>query len=392
MTTSPPDSNLNLQIYREACEWLITIRTSVQDAITRERFDAWVRKSPEHVRAYLEVSATWEDTALHDPKHLVSAEMHVARARAEDNLVILDSAGIERRASSLEVPRREIPAAKRKRQVAFTIAATVLAAMGVVGLRFYLERGVYATNVGEERSISLSDGSLVELNARSRINVRMLAHERDVYLLQGEALFKVVHDAQRPFIVRSGNAIIRDVGTEFDVDRRETGTTVTVIAGQVAVGAPAATHSLAQGNRAHLSEARGEAPLIGGPSGEAVSPRWKGANALASADMAGILVGAGEQVTVLRQTVERPIRVDPAAATAWTQRRLVFDSVPLSEVVDEFNRYNERPLVIEDPKLKDFKVIGVFSSTDPSSLIRFLSAQPGVTVIEDNQEIRITQR
>src|SRR5579863_4895634 len=100
MSTSPPDSNPNLQIYQEACEWLIAMRTSLQDAITRERFDAWLRKSPEHVRAYLEVSATWEDTALHDPKNVVSAEMHVARARTEDNLVIMDSTGTRRRASS----------------------------------------------------------------------------------------------------------------------------------------------------------------------------------------------------------------------------------------------------------------------------------------------------
>lgn len=393
MTTSPPDSNLNLQIYHEACEWLVTMRTSAQDPLTRERFDAWLRKSPEHVRAYLEVSATWEDAALHDPKRLVSPEMHVARARAEDNLIVLDPTGAQRRAASVELPPpSESPTETGRRPVIFAIAASVLIATAAAGLRLYLERGIYATDVGEERSISLADGTLVELNARSRIQVRMLAHEREVNLLRGEALFKVVHDVHRPFIVRSGNAFIRDVGTEFDVFRRETGTTVTVIAGRVAVGEPSATRSLAQGNGAHLPELRTKAALPGGQSGEAVSPRKEEANALSSPDMAGILVSAGEQVTVLRQSIQRPIRVDTAAATAWTQRRLVFDSVPLSEVVDEFNRYNERPLVIEDPNLKSFRVIGVFSSTDPSSLIRFLSAQPGVAVIQDSQEIRITHR
>jgi transmembrane sensor len=392
MSTSSPDSNLNLQIYQEACEWLIAMRTSIQDAVTRERFDAWLRKSPEHVRAYLEVSATWEDTALHDPKHLVSAETHVARARAEDNLVILDSAGTLRRASSVEVPPRKIPAERGRRPVVFAIVASVLTVTGAVGLRLYLERGVYATDVSEERSISLPDGSLVELNARSRIQVRMLAYERDVNLLQGEALFKVVHDAHRPFIVRSGDAVIRDLGTEFDVLRRETGTTVTVIAGRVAVGAPPAARSLLLGDGAHLPKPPASTALTGGPSSEAARLGRQGAGALESMDMARTLVSAGEQVTVLRQTVERPIRVDTATATAWTQRRLVFDSVPLSEVVDEFNRYNERPLVIEDRKLEDFRVIGVFSSTDPSSLIRFLSAQPGIAVIEDSQEIRITHR
>lgn len=372
MKTSPPDSDLNLQIYQEACEWLITMRGSEQDAVTRERFDAWLRKSPEHVRAYLEVSATWEDTALHDPTRVVSAEMHIARARGEDNLVTLDAAGMQRRAPFVEAPPSVLRVGKRRRPGIFGIAASVLVATGAVGLMFYLERGIYATDVGEERSISLADGSLVELNARSRIQVRMLAQEREVNLLQGEALFKVVHDAHRPFIVQSGNAVIRDVGTEFDVVRRETGTTVTVIKGRVSVGAPTAMHSLEPAQPAR----------IGGD----------GTRALASVDMAGILVSAGEQVTVLHQSVEQPFHVDTASATAWTQRRLVFDSVPLSEVADEFNRYNQRPLIIEDPTLKSFRVIGVFSSTDPSSLIRFLSAQPGVAVIEDSQEIRITRR
>jgi transmembrane sensor len=100
---------------------------------------------------------------------------------------------------------------------------------------------------------------------------------------------------------------------------------------------------------------------------------------------------AGEQVTVLPKLMLPPIHVDAAAATAWSHRELVFDSAPLRQVVRSFNRYNARQIVIEDPALENFRVIGVFSSTDPSSLIRFLSAQPGISVIENAKEVRITR-
>jgi transmembrane sensor len=81
-----------------------------------------------------------------------------------------------------------------------------------------------------------------------------------------------------------------------------------------------------------------------------------------------------------------------AAATAWTQHKLVFDGSPLSDVVDGFNRYNARQIVVEDSALDDFHVSGVYSSTDPASLIRFLRQQPGIDVIETDEGVRIARK
>ncbi len=81
--------------------------------------------------------------------------------------------------------------------------------------------------------------------------------------------------------------------------------------------------------------------------------------------------------------------MDIAATTAWTERRLIFDGSKLSDVVQEFNRYSKRQLIIEDAQLEDFHVSGVYSSTDPTSLIRFLRQQPGMKVTEDDKEVRI---
>jgi transmembrane sensor len=69
---------------------------------------------------------------------------------------------------------------------------------------------------------------------------------------------------------------------------------------------------------------------------------------------------------------------------------MVFDSAPLSDVVEDFNRYNARQLVIDTPELESFGVVGVFSSTDPGALLRFLNAQPDITIQERGDRIHIS--
>ncbi len=218
-----------------------------------------------------------------------------------------------------------------------------------VGIGFYFQRGMYATDIGEQRSVTLQDGSVIDLNARSRIRVRYGSDTRHIDLMEGQALFHVARDRARPFIVASGDTQVRAVGTAFDVNRKAAGVVVTVVEGRVTVLAPSVQHS-----------------------------------------GTGALLAAGEQLSVSGTSARKAERPDIAAATAWTQHRLVFNAAPLSEVVEEFNRYNARQLVIDAPELETFGVVGVFSSTDPAALLRFLSAQPGIRVEEGSDRIRIT--
>jgi len=100
-------------------------------------------------------------------------------------------------------------------------------------------------------------------------------------------------------------------------------------------------------------------------------------------------LGAGEQVTVTADEAEKTANPNIAGATAWREREIVFESATLSDVAEEFNRYNQRQIVINDPALYGFHISGVFSSTDPNSLIKFLQQRPGVKVTEDGSEIRV---
>jgi transmembrane sensor len=245
---------------------------------------------------------------------------------------------------------------------------------------------VYSTNVGEQRWLTLTDGSVIELNARSRVKVEYTSDARRVDLLEGQALFHVAKNKQRPFIVDTGDTRVRAVGTSFDVYRAKNGTVVTVIEGRVAVG------TSQQPTRAGSSGSQSERAALGSYSARRVGRESSSSGAGGLAATGEILIAAGEQLVVTPAAVPQPKPADIATVTAWSRKSLVFDASPLTSVAEEFNRYSVRPLVIEDAALADFRVSGVFSSVDPMLLIRFLHAQPELVVDETETEIRVRSR
>jgi transmembrane sensor len=446
--TSDPKPNLNLTIYNEAAEWLIELREGDVDAGTRERLDSWFRASPEHIRAYLELSSIWEEGADSDLDRTHSTQDLIARARATSNVIPLGASVIESRDNTAESTATKTPAAivlndrssapiisddspdrapsvyhrfwrRGPVWIAAAVSACVIGSVG--GLYLYGERNrTLATDTGEQRFVSLVDGSTVELNSRSRVRIRFSDNERDVDLIEGQALFHVAHDAARPFIVHSGTTLVRAVGTQFDVYRKESGTTVTVVEGRVAVLSPmltaqspnqinslaASQHTLpnvtardsspgsppgSASSSSNSHKVRSNSP---DPAAEVANSALTGSPTLQGSDPSGsaVYLSAGEQITVSSGVPPRATHADASVATAWTQHELVFDSTPLSDVAQDFNRYNTRQLIVTDPALKGFHITGVFSSADPASLLKFLRAQRDLVVDETDDGIRVSKK
>jgi transmembrane sensor len=384
-------ARLNAQIYEEACAWFIECRSGDLDDAARANFDRWLRKSPEHLTAYLEITAIWNEGPYLDPQNRWNPDRLILEAAVNpDNVVALPApmsadgaapqapgthepstaAGEASRMPPVRTSRRRW--VRRRVALAASLAAAVSVAAGTVW--FWVSgRGTYSTATGEERSLVLSDGSVVELDAQSMIRVRYTSAERDVYLLSGQALFHVAKDVAHPFIVHSGDTLVRAVGTRFDVYKRDGGTLITVVEGRVAV---------LTGERL---PANGTSPLPPATLKSLPPNLWPISR---GEPQSGLLLVAGEQLAVSPQAIGKVEHANIADATAWTQRQLVFESATLEEVATEFNRYNERKLIIEGHPA-DFHISGVFSSTDPSSLIRFLSQRPGLRVIQSATEIRI---
>jgi transmembrane sensor len=390
MKTRQPKPKLNRQILDAASNWFIDFRVGDVDSTARERFDQWLRQSPEHIRAYIEIAKTYVELPAPNPERPIDVQELIAYAHSEGNVVPFDSSTrADQPLSPAPKPNWPIHAASKgapepdascagprprggwigRKLLAASVATICVAATFLIWVAVY-RYPTYTTQIGERLSITLGDGSTVELNARSKVRIRFSEVERSVELINGQALFEVAKDKARPFMVRSGEAVVRAVGTEFDVYRKRDATTVTVIEGRVAVLMP------------------------GAPNSSALDTDRANVDTSASRQMRrpAVFVAAGEQVVVTNRVVRAPQRADVAVATAWTQRRLVFEGSALSDVIEDFNRYNTRQLVIEDPQLNDFHVSGVYSSTDPASLIRFLRAQPGVEVVEMDQEVRITKK
>jgi len=408
MLMAKQSPKLSAQILDEASAWFTEFTDGALDTAARAEFNTWLRRSPEHVQAYLQIAAFWEDADVLRKRLGRDFEGLIARAKQERNVYPLEWAA---RADTISLPAASpAPAASDRpsglpsipenvgheasvtsQEIAvspssslsakpikaphgalrslFALAASIVLLLTAVTW-LYLQRGVYTTDIGEQRSITLDDGSSVELNARSRVRVRFNQQQRVVELMVGQALFRVAKDPGRPFVVKSGDTRVRAVGTQFDIYRKRSGTIVTVVEGRVAVAGPSA----------HPPSVRGDGPP-------------------ATFDRNNeVLLQAGEQLTVSAVAPARaaaqpkPRRANIAVATAWTEKKLVFEGAPLREVVEEFNRYNRQQLVIRDPSLYEFHVSGVFPSTDSARMLDVLRRRFGVTLSRSGNEIEISRR
>ncbi len=372
---------MNTQIREAAAQWLVEFRTDTPGAAAKGDFAAWLQASPEHIRAYLDLLALWEDARCYDPRHKLDIDSLVALARTERTVSELGTEfdggtnclTSDKGSASAITSRKSIRSSLPRLRSAIAALLSIIITGGVVWFGMDWQPTSYSTPIGEQRSVQLPDGSRVDLDGDSNVRTNFTPHERILELVSGEALFHVTKDASRPFVVHVGAARVRAVGTEFDVNRTTLRTVVTVVEGRVAVFAPAAlTKHLNAFSSGHDDT---HSDIAGRRSTSLVS---------------GTEVDAGQQTTITRDTVAVPQAVDTAAATAWTRSVLVFSSTPLSEVADEINRFDSRRLVIASPELADVPVTGTFRAFDPdslSNLVRLLRAQPGIEVFEKRDQI-----
>lgn len=320
-----------------AANWLARLDRPEVPGAEHEAFEAWCRADARHLPAYLRLLAVWNRLdALKEPQS--SREDVVAHSATA-------TAALAGRAD------RRLP---RPRVFLALALAAGLAAI-VAGLAWWqwaapsrLGSGAqrYATTLGEFRQITLADGSVVQINTDSALTVRLRSSERDLTLLRGEATFAVAPDRSRPFIVVVGSTGVRAVGTVFNVRKADGSIEVLVTKGVVAVGPPQAV----VGN--HF--------------------------VLAIVD-AGQMAIAGSS----RVTVESLDKEEIARRLAWHDGMLLFNGQSLADVAAQFNRYNERKLVIADPAVGRVRIGGYFRATDLDSFVRVLRERFGIAVSQE---------
>lgn len=249
-------------------------------------------------------------------------------------------------------------------RLGFAIAASLVIASIAVAWMMLQQKAddVLRTAVGENRTVTLTDGSTVVLGGDTEVEIALDENLRRLKLTHGEAFFTVAEDPSRPFTVRAGAATVTAVGTEFNVRRGTDRTVIAVIEGRVIVERAALP--------APLSLLRGSKP-----ASSAVS------------------VIAGEQTLVNPAGIEAPApSTNPAAATAWQSGRLAFDQESLRHVLEDVNRYAPKPVVAEDEAIGNLRITATVVGGNVEGLISSMEKAFGLRAVEEPDRIVLRPR
>ncbi len=219
----------------------------------------------------------------------------------------------------------------------------------------------YASGRDELRSVTLADGSLLQLDRDSVLAVRFDAHQRVVGVLRGGALFDVGHDPARPLRVLLGANELRDIGTVFDAHRSIDGGKVTVVSGRVKVWQ--------------------QEPSPWAPAGHAAEGQL-------IADL-----GAGQQASMHRDGSLDLIdhQADIGLSTAWLPNDILFEQCTVADVARRFNAYSRQPLHVDDASIATMRISGRFPARDTEAFLAYLDTLPDVRVVRGADDIRVTR-
>lgn len=346
------------KIAEQAFDWLLRLDAPDAAQSYTAEFAAWLKESPVHIEEFLTLEATWRELDRIDPDKAVQINELVATAQT--NVVSLDTAVVQEPKAAVS---NEMRTAKRSWLAG---AAIVIVLLGSVFVTQYLAPtpDTYITALGEQSSFTLEDGSVVHLNTQSELRIRFTTEQRNVELLNGEALFQVARDPSRPFRVMAADTVVEAIGTRFNVYRDGNQTTVTVVEGKVAVH--------------HLHDASMAAP--------------DNAGTVVEFPVDAITLVAGEQIAVNPAGAITRVEVpDTQEVTAWRQRRLAFKDDTLATIAEQFNRYNRLRIEVNGSAAQR-QLTGVFDADDPESLVEFLIGEPSIRVTLENDLISITDR
>lgn len=362
-----PGRAVEEDVRAQAAEWVATLHDKLPSSEAEARaheencgqFVDWLRRSPDHVAAFLRADDTFCRLAGMDPDLRINLEN--LQERYSNHI-----ADYERSFATASVKR---PAMIRRKHLFAWAASLLLVVAGALVWESNQRVRIYATAVGEQRNVKLPDGSVMTLNTESEAKVEFSGEQRRVYLETGEALFEVEHDEQRPFVVVTPSARVRAVGTRFNVYQHagaqsptDVATTVSVLEGIVQV-APA--HSNAVESEPAPATAPREPSIDppGNPPGQSLAR-----------------LAAGEQANISTVGVTRNVAPDVSDAVAWRERVLVFHGAPLADVAAEYNRYNAKKIRIQDQEIAQRRMSGTYSADHPLLLVRYLQKDSSVSV------------
>ncbi len=330
----------------------------------RARSEQLDRIAPRHIRVQ---AAVWV-TDLHGPDRDADLEARVRRWIAEDPR---HAAAFElateawQRSGDLPAPfPKPTPGMMRRRPRARLVAPVIAGSAILCGVlaaaAYFLRHGVLATGPGERRTVELSDGSQILLDANSRVLLQYDARVRRVTLTAGEAIFTVAKHQPRPFVVVAGDRKVVAMGTSFMIRREDidgAAFAITLMEGRVAIEPISWPDAL---------------PSSVAPGLKLLSP---GERLRFEGDSAG---------TLDAPSIDR--------ITAWQRGQLIFEDTSLREAVAEFNRHGSKHITVDGESAERLRVGGVFRIGDPSSFALAMANAYHLHIVNRGDEIILSDK
>ncbi|HKU97242.1 MAG TPA: FecR family protein [Vineibacter sp.] len=314
MTPEQPDTTT-----AAAQRWFVLLRDQDASEADRAAFARWLADDPANQAAWERTQRLWSrlDDLTPHLRHRLHAEI----------------------GNRGHAPAMSGPATGRSRRAWLqgAAAAALVVAGGGYALTVPGPFADYRTRTAERRTVTLPDGSTMELGSNTAVSLAFDSDIRRLVLHAGEAFFQVAADARRPFIVAADRGATRALGTAFNIKRQADAVTVSVIEHAVAVsvdGQPAVT------------------------------------------------VGQGQQVRYDHRRLDAVRAADVADVQAWRRDRLVFRDSPLRAVIADLERYRSGRIVITDDRIARIPVTGVFHARQTDAAL---------ATIADTLPVRVTR-
>lgn len=296
----------------------------------RKACERWIRSDPSNALAFQSVAG---------------ASFAVDRALQSDSRLqqLAERAYVESKVASNEMP---LHSNRRPFRPQLALAASVvLAALAVwvVGYNTDVATSTVTAEVFQapetsSRQVALSDGSNVYIDAGASISANLSSRERRIVVIHGRALFEVAHDSQRPFIVSANNTKTVALGTQFEVEKSDSQTTITLVEGSVAV--------------------TGFENEVDSP-GQVVGSRSIWSEQLKPGNQLRVAIGEAGRSRA---------DVDTDGVISWSRGWLVFQGVRLVDAVAEINRYSNKKITLAEDALGELTIAGSFMAGESESI------------------------
>lgn len=312
-------------------DWFLDLKARPDCPEVERNFQIWLSRSPVNARAFEQALKAW---ALLGEVPLFYE--HLWRPGAPAAIVRLPT--------------------RRRRWKSWTGgAALALAACGVAllaGPSFLLHMlADHITRTAESRTLTLEDGTVIEMGGDSAISTEITASVRRVTLLSGEAFFDVAHDASRPFTVDAGGVAVAVLGTAFDVHLADGETTVELARGTVAISYN--------------------------------GPEHKQNFELSPGEMAAVDHRTG---AVMRSAIA------PEDIAAWRTGKMFVNDVTVEAATERLQRYHPAWISVPDPALASRRVTGLYDLENPDSALEAMVKPFGGKVHEVTSYGRVLTR